>query len=261
MPNDLPARDRLIVALDFNTEPEAKCMVDALDGAVNFYKVGWQLFFGTHFSMVRTLTGMGKKVFLDLKMSDIPQTVQQAIKNAPSDSVELIELMTLEGVSETLIAAKAGAKDAKNLKFLMLTLLSSLDDWDMKALYGKDATVSHVVNFRASRALDAGCDGLIASGESVRELREHFRDRQFIIVTPGIRPEGAPVDDHKRYLTPYQAIMYGADYLVVGRPITGSPDPRQAAENIVSEIQRGLSDRPSSWAQEDHPGPKLATVN
>lgn len=240
---DLPAnaKDRLIVALDFDTKQQAMELVEKLGDQVDFYKVGWQLFFGTHFETVKYLTGLGKKVFLDLKMTDIPATIQQAIKNAPAEYVDFLELMTLAGVSDMVRAARDGAQTNPRLKFLMLTVLSSMDDKDIKELYGNDATLEKIISYTARKALEANCHGLIASGDSVRQLREEFGDN-FIIVTPGIRPEGSSTDDHKRSLTPYEAIMKGANYLVVGRPICKSPDPKGVAQSIIADIDRALSD-------------------
>lgn len=240
---DLPAKGRLIVALDFDSEREALALVESLGDAVDFYKVGWQLFFGTHFHAVQKLAAQGKKIFLDLKMTDIPATIRQAINNAPREAVNSLELMTLSGPSAVVKAARAGAPPHTRLKFLMLTALSSMDDADIKALYGAQATLEKVALHTAEKALDAGCDGLIASGSSVKLLRETFKGMEFIIVTPGIRPEGTPVDDHKRSLTPYRAIVDGADYLVVGRPISGSPRPREMAQRISSDIEKALADR------------------
>ncbi len=241
MNKNIEAKDRLIVALDFNTADEAMQVVKKLGDEVEFYKVGWQLFFGTHYTVINELAGMGKKVFLDLKMSDIPTTIQQAIKNTPSKSVDFVELMTLDGVSEVVIAAKEGASSDK-LKFLMLTVLSSMDDDDIKSLYGKDATIDKVISYRAKTAIELDCDGVIASGESVRNLRNELGD-DFYIVTPGIRTEGASTDDHKRSLTPYQAITYGSDYLVVGRPIVQASDPLEVAKNIITDIQKALDEK------------------
>jgi orotidine-5'-phosphate decarboxylase len=245
MQSKLSARDRLIVALDFDTQREAISLVEKLGDSVGFYKVGWQLFFGTHFDTVKELAKLGKKVFLDLKMTDIPQTVKRAIRNAPAEYVEFLELMTLEGVGDVVAAAKSGATNHGHLKFLMLTVLSSLDDNDIKELYGPQATLSDVIHYKAQKAIGAGCDGLVASGESVRDLRAMFGN-QPIIVTPGIRPSGTPVDDHKRSLTPYEAIQFGADYLVVGRPISQVPDPKGAADKIIAEIGQSLCDKAAS---------------
>lgn len=243
MIKNIEAKNRLIIALDFDTADEAMQVVKKLGDEVAFYKVGWQLFFGTHYAVINELAEMGKKVFLDLKMSDIPATIQQAIKNIPDKSVNFIDLMTLDGVSEVVRAAKAGACSDK-LKFLMLTALSSMDDDDIKSLYGEHATINKVISYRAKTAIELGCDGVIASGESVKSLRNELGD-DFYIVTPGIRPEGSSTDDHKRSLTPYQAITYGSDYLVVGRPIAQANNPLTVAKNIITDIQKALNEKKS----------------
>lgn len=235
---NIKVKDRLIVALDFDTADEAMDIVDKLGDDVDFYKVGWQLFIGTHYEVINRLAEMGKKVFLDLKMSDIPATIQKAIKNTPKKSVNFVELMTLDGVSEVVSAAREGAQ-SEDLKFLMLTVLSSMDDSDIKALYGEQATIDKIINYRAKTAINLKCDGVIASGESVKDLRDSL-GTEFYIVTPGIRPAGTPTDDHKRSLTPYEAITNGSDYLVVGRPITQADDPLEVARSIITDIQRGL---------------------
>ncbi len=234
--------ERLIVALDFNGAAQAHWLMQQLEGTVNFYKVGWQLFLGEGWPFVRTLLEQGNKVFLDLKINDIDQTVQAALANMPNEFAGRLELLTINGGSATVNAAKKGRGANPKPYLLMLTVLSSMDATDLKELSPDGATpdTETVVKRRAQQALDAGCEGLIASGSSVRALRDHFRDREFLIVTPGIRPGDAGHDDHKRTLTPYQAIDYGADYLVVGRPITRASDPLQAAQFIISDIEAAL---------------------
>lgn len=243
---DIPAKDRLIVALDVNTNEEALKIVARLGDDVTYYKVGWQLFFGgAAYDLIKELAHRDKKVFLDLKMEDIGTTIELAIKNAPAEFVDHVELLTLKGsgAGDLVAAARRGAaaKQADKLKFLMLTALSSIDDADIKAFYGDAMTLDNYIRHNAKTALEAGCDGLIASGESVRSLRKEFGD-DFYIVTPGIRPEGFAINDHKRSLTPYQAISYGADYLVVGRPITQADDPHKVASNVIDDIRRALDD-------------------
>ncbi len=243
LPIGLAAAARLIVALDFNSATEANRLIGQLGSAVNFYKVGWQLFLGEGWAFVRTLLEQGNKVFLDLKINDIDQTVQAALANMPNEFAGGLELLTINGASATVNAAKKGRGANDKPYLLMLTVLSSMDASDLKELSPDGATIDTetVVKRRAQQALDAGCEGLIASGSSVRALRDHFRDREFLIVTPGIRPSDTGYDDHKRTLTPYQAITSGADYLVVGRPITRASDPLQAAQSIISDIQAGLN--------------------
>ena len=246
LPVEIAASERLIVALDFDTAEEARSLVDALGDTVGFYKVGWQLFLGAGWPFVESLLDAGKKVFLDLKIGDIGNTVRAALGNIPDRFAGRLEMLTLQGGQATVQAAMAGRGERSRPWLLMLTVLSSMDDTDLENLYpGGHAggTLAGVVRLRARMALDAGCEGLVASGESVKDLREYFWDRQFLIVAPGIRPESAARDDHKRSLTPYRAILYGADYLVVGRPVTGSEQPENVARSLVSEMESALQDR------------------
>mgnify|MGYP000435172246 CR=1 FL=1 len=238
---DIPANKRLIVALDYDDQEEALALVEKLGDLVGFYKVGWQLFMKSHFNIIENLAEMEKRIFIDLKMGDIPATIYKALKNMPAKSAHFIELMTLSGLGATVTAAREGAS-SQELKFLMLTVLSSMDEGDIKELYGDQADLKKIILFIAGKAIDAGCNGLIASGDSVRQIREKFGDDP-IIVTPGIRPAGADVNDHKRAQTPQRAIANGADYLVVGRPITQADDAVAAAKSIIAGIQEGLDAR------------------
>ncbi len=245
------ASGRLIVALDVDSVEEAERIVRELDDLVSFYKVGWQLFLPTHFQFVKRLSQLGKRIFLDLKMEDIPEIIQLAIRSAPD--VEFIELMTLKGTSQLIRAAKQGARKGNGettTKFLMLTVLSSQDDEDVHEIYGTSATLDDVVRMRARKAIDAGCDGLIASGQSIQKLREEF-GRNFLIVAPGIRPKGSSTDDHKRTRTPYEAIRDGADYIVVGRPITKNKNMRAAAERVVTDIEAACKETGSPSESRD----------
>ena len=241
-PPGITPADRLIVALDFDSAAEANRLVEKLEGAVNFYKVGWQLFLGEGWPFVRTLLKAGKKVFLDLKINDIGRTVEAALANMPNEFAGRLELLTIHGGSSTVAAARQGRGDNNKPCLLMLTVLSSMDAADLKE-FAPDGAVPDtdaIVIRRARQALDAGCEGLIASGSSVRALRRELCDREFLIVAPGIRPADIGQDDHKRTLTPRQAIADGADYLVVGRPVTQSPAPLQTVQSIIADIQAGL---------------------
>ena len=247
MPTDIPPAspapaDRLIVALDFDSAAEANLLIEKLEGAVNFYKVGWQLFMSEGWPFIRTLLEAGRKVFLDLKINDIDRTVEAALANMPNEFAGRLELLTIHGGSSTVAAAKQGRGDNDKPYLLMLTLLSSMDAADLKELSpdGAMPDTDAIVLRRARQALDAGCEGLIASGSSVRALRRELCHREFLIVTPGIRPADSGHDDHKRTLTPGQAIADGADYLVVGRPITQAPDPLQVAQFIIADMETAL---------------------
>lgn len=246
------ARERLIVALDVDTLDEALQLVDTLGDDVGFYKVGLQLFMAGGLSSVRRLVDAGKKVFLDLKIDDTPRTVQEAVRVSAIDGVEFF---TLQGNAATVRAAVAGRAQRSSPKFLQVTYLSSWDSSDLldrphiaagtdraagadKPTAADKQTIDDQVVNRAGRIVDSGCDGVIASGTSVSRLRREFP--QLLIVTPGIRPSGSSSDDHKRSMTPFEAIRAGADYLVVGRPIRSSSDPRATAHRIHEEIEQAL---------------------
>lgn len=242
LPDELTPSGRLIVALDFNSAEEANELINALGKTVGFYKVGWQLFLGEGWPFVKSLLQRGKKVFLDLKINDIGQTVQAALANVPNDFAGKLELLTIHGSAQTVAAAKKGRGHNAKPYLLMLTVLSSMDSRDLEdfCFPANGTDTATIVKLRAKRALDAGCEGLIVSGASVSALRQEFQGREFLIVTPGIRPRDAERDDHKRTLTPYEAIAQGSDYLVVGRPITRADDPVEAALSIISDIESVL---------------------
>ena len=242
MSTEAGVAERLIVALDVDSFDEAMDLVDRLGDSVSFYKVGWQLFMGTHFRVPEELLRRRKKVFLDLKIGDIPATVRKAVENVPERVLGSLDLMTLQGVSSTAKAIREWRPDGKP-RLLMVTILSSLDRQDLHEVYGENADVDAIVALRAERALAAGCEGLIASGESVARLRARLGPRP-LIVTPGIRPPGAPSDDQRRLLTPFEAARDGADYLVIGRPIRDAPDPLARAEDVIEDIRAGLAARP-----------------
>ena len=237
--------DRLIVALDVPGEPEAAAFVAELTGVVSFYKVGYQLFLAAGMPFVRRLVEQGKRVFLDLKMNDVPETIALAIRQMAGAGVEFT---TIYGTSATARAAVAGRAGAAVPKLLQVTLLTSMDDALDQGLAGGDPRASgsggveEYVLSRGEQAIGAGCDGLIAAGSSVASLRRRLGPDP-IIVCPGIRLAGTSAQDHRRVATPREAIQAGADFLVVGRPIRDAPAPRSAAQAIVSEIEEGLGAR------------------
>ena len=229
---------RLIVALDFEGRDPALRLADQLGDLVSFYKVGWQLFIGAGFPFVRELRRRGKKVFLDVKMDDIEATVEAAVRNMKDE----VDLLTLHGTGATVRAARAGRGGRARPRFLMVTALSSVDSADLGTMSaGPGLEIDDYALRKAHEALDAGCDGLIASGSSVGRLRAAFPGRDFLMVVPGVRPSGTGTDDHKRTLTPTEAIRSGADYLVVGRPVRNAPDPAASAARIVDEIAGGAA--------------------
>jgi orotidine-5'-phosphate decarboxylase len=236
----ISARDRLIVALDVDTGDEAMALVEQLGGDVSFYKVGLQLFMQGGLSIVHRIVARQKKVFLDLKVDDTPRTIQEAVRNS---AIAGVEFFTLQGNRDTARAAIAGRGARTAPRLLQVTYLSSWDAADLQEHLQVQAgapglSMDEQVVQRTRRILESGCDGVIASGTSVAQLRREFP--QLLIVTPGIRPSGTASDDHKRSMTPLQAIRAGADYLVVGRPIRTSSDPKATAHSIQAEIEQAL---------------------
>ncbi len=227
--------DRLIVALDVPTVENAKRLIEILGGAVNFYKIGLQLHFAGGLDLAKELVQQGKKVFLDAKLLDIDQTVTGAVQNVVKMGVTFL---TVHGNGPTIRAAIEGRGKSSALKILAVTALTSLNADDLAEL-GVSMSVEQYVMMRVEKALQAGADGVIASGQEARKVRERAGN-QLLIVTPGIRSEGVPVDDQKRVATPLQAIGAGADYLVMGREILRAPNPGKKAEEILRQIELGL---------------------
>ncbi len=223
-------RDRLIVALDFPTVAAAEAAVEQLGDSVTFYKVGLQLVFAGGLALAERLAAAGKKVFLDVKLLDIDNTVAGAVANIAGMGMTFA---TIHAYPQAMRAAVAARGDAP-LGLLGVTMLTSMNDADAAAA-GFAAPVRDIVVARARDAADAGMDGIVCSPTEAALVRAAIGDR-LAIVTPGIRPAGAGTGDQKRIATPAAAIGAGADYLVVGRPITGAASPRQAAETILAEI-------------------------
>jgi orotidine-5'-phosphate decarboxylase len=226
----IPARDRLIVALDVAKADQARALVATLGGAVSFYKLGLELFMSPgYFELVEWLGAQGKQVFVDLKFFDVPETVRGAVRALRNRG---IAFATVHGNQAILEAAGA---DKGDVKILAVTVLTSLDRGDLDDL-GFQCDVGALVLSRARRALAAGCDGVISSGLEAPMLKRELGER-LLVVTPGIRPvENRPADDQKRTVDVAQAFANGADYIVVGRPIRTAPDPRAAAEAIQATI-------------------------
>lgn len=229
-PISTAVRDKLIVALDLPSVAAASAMVERLGDSVNFYKVGMELTYAGGLSLVSELARAGKKVFLDLKLHDIPNTVARATEQV----VELgATFLTIHAYPQTMKAAAAAAKGS-GLKLLAVTVMTSYDDSDLKEA-GYAFGVKDLVARRAGQARDAGIDGLILSPEETAAMRV-LLGQGMLLVTPGVRPAGADLADQKRVMTPARAIAQGANYLVVGRPVTQAPDPKAAAQAIVMEI-------------------------
>jgi len=223
-------RGRLIVALDLPTVAEADAMVARLGDSVEFYKIGYQLAFAGGLPFVEALTRANKRVFLDMKLHDIGNTIAKGVESVARIGVTFL---TLHAFPQTMRAA-AEAKKGSDLRLLAVTVLTSYDDADL-AEAGYTVSVEHLVAERAAQARDIGIDGLVCSAEEAAPLRL-IVGANMALVTPGIRPAGAASGDQKRIMTPGNAIAAGADYLVVGRPIVEAADPKSAAEAIVQEI-------------------------
>ena len=226
----MDARDRLIVALDVPSVKDAEAVVGLLGDAVSFYKIGYQLAFAGGLAFAQTLIRADKRVFLDLKLHDIGNTVARGVESVAKLGATFL---TVHAYPQTMHAA-IDARKGTGLRILAVTVLTSYDDADLAAA-GYDFTVSELVAERAAQARDIGVDGLVCSAEEAAKLRS-IASAGMVLVTPGIRPDGADKGDQKRIMTPALAIAAGADHLVVGRPILEAPEPKAAAEAIVKEI-------------------------
>jgi orotidine-5'-phosphate decarboxylase len=235
MPRSIIApRDRLIVALDLAGVDAAEAMIARLGDSVSFYKIGYQLAYAGGLPLVRQLAQSGKKVFLDLKLHDIGNTVARGVESVARLGATFL---TVHAYPQTMKAAVDG-RGGSGLKILAVTVLTSYDDGDLHAA-GYRLGVSALVEARAQQAQVLGIDGLICSPEEAARLHKLVGD-QLVLVTPGIRPAGVAAGDQKRMMTPGRAIAAGADYLVVGRPVMEAADPRTAAEAIHEEIAQAL---------------------
>jgi len=226
----MDARDRLIVALDVRSVAAAAAMVEKLGDAVSFYKIGYQLAFAGGLPFAETLIRGGKKVFLDLKLHDIGNTVAKGVESVAKLGATFL---TVHAYPQTMHAA-VEARKGSGLRILAVTVLTSYDDADLAAA-GYDFSVPELVAERAAQARDIGVDGLVCSAEEAANLRL-IASAGMVLVTPGIRPADTEKGDQKRVMTPSAAIAAGADYLVVGRPILQASDPKAAAAAIVNEI-------------------------
>jgi orotidine-5'-phosphate decarboxylase len=227
----IAAADRLILALDVPNIAAAKQLVEQLDDSVRFYKIGLELAMsGEYFPLMRWLLDSGKQVFADLKFYDIPATVAAAVRQLADCGASFLTVHGDRSIMEAAAAAKGN-----ELRVLAVTVLTSISQEDLEQT-GVSISIEELAALRARQAVNAGCDGIIASGLEVRRLRAHI-GADPLIVTPGIRPlEGRKLDDQRRVVTPTQAFEAGADYIVVGRPIRAAADPKGAATAIQAEI-------------------------
>jgi orotidine-5'-phosphate decarboxylase len=222
-------RERLIVALDVSSLEAARAMVARLGDAVAFYKIGYQLAFAGGLGLVPELADAGKRVFIDLKLHDIGNTVTEGVRSVARLGASFL---TVHAYPQTMQAAIEGREG--DLRILAVTVLTSYDDVDIKAA-GYGGSVQSLVATRAAQARALGIDGLVCSAEEAAKVRA-IAGSGMALVTPGIRPTGAAAGDQKRIMTPTAAIAAGADYLVVGRPVIAAADPKAAADAIVAEI-------------------------
>jgi orotidine-5'-phosphate decarboxylase len=234
-PAKIAPRDRLIVALDVPGVAAAEAMIARLGDSVTFYKIGYQLAYAGGLPLVRELAASGKKVFIDLKLHDIGNTVARGVESIATSGAAFL---TVHAYPQTMKAAVEG-RAGSGLKLLAVTVLTSYDDNDLHAA-GYRLGVSGLVEARAQQAQALGIDGLVCSPEEVSNLRK-LVGHGMNLVTPGVRPAGAATGDQKRIMTPARAIAAGADYLVVGRPVMEAGDPRAAADAIVAEIAQASS--------------------
>ena len=241
MPLQTIASQRLIVALDVPDVDHARQMVATLNGAVSFFKIGLTLQLAEGVGeLIRELIDSGKQVFLDYKYYDIEATLRRAVERAAQLGVSFL---TIHG-SGKLIRAAVEGRAQQPLKLFTVTILTSMDKEDIAELGYTAHTVEQLVLFRARKALEAGCDGVIASGEEAKQIKE-LTHNKLLVVTPGIRRDSHPADDQKRRTGPASAIHAGADYLVVGRPIIAAPDPRSEAVSLLEEMQQAFDSRAS----------------
>ncbi len=232
--NSIPRAERLIVALDVPTPQEARALVEKLGDAARFYKIGLELVTAEgYFELLAWLTARGNKVFADLKLYDIPETVRRAVANLRRHGATFLTVHGHRSVME------AAAREKGDMKILAVTVLTSFDQRDigeMQASMGSAMTVEQLVLARARGAAESGCDGVISSGLEAKALKTEVGNR-LLVVTPGIRP-AASADDQKRTVDVAQAFANGADYIVMGRPIRDAADPRKAAEGVQATIAK-----------------------
>ena len=230
-------KERLIVALDYSDMDSALALVDQLGEAVEFYKVGLQLYYSVGNIVVEELAKRNKKIFLDLKLHDIPNTVAGAIQSLANQNIRFLTIHGLGGLGMMKAAVAAKEKyELTHLKILAVTVLTSIDEEEKNQL-NWPGQISDYASSLASLAKDAGVDGIICSPEEIARIKEKC-GKDFYVVTPGIRPLGSDVGDQSRIATPAKAMNAGSDYSVVGRPITQAQNPKEAAIKIVEEMSK-----------------------
>lgn len=233
--SNLSSRDRVIVALDFATIDEARALVAALGDSTTFYKIGHQLAFAGGLALVPELKAAGKRVFLDLKLLDIDNTIKGGVSSVAALGADMLTLHAYPKAMHAAVAAKKATREAADLMLLGVTVLTSMDDADLVDA-GYAMTASELVAKRAKQAAETGMDALVCSPLEVTNLRKMLGN-SIALVVPGIRPAGSDKGDQKRVMTPSEAQAAGADFLVIGRPINAADDPKSAMESIVKELE------------------------
>src|SRR5258708_10984291 len=234
-PINVPPRERRTVPLDLPWVAAAEAMIARLGDSVTFYKIGYQLAYAGGLPLVRQLASAGKKVFADLKLHDIGNTVARGVESVAGLGATFLTVHAYPETMKAAVEARAGS----DLKILAVTVLTSYDDGDLHAA-GYRLSVSDLVEARAQQAQVLGLDGLVSSPEEAAALPK-ILGHQMVLATPGIRPAGSATGDQKRIMTPGRAIAAGSDYLVVSRPVVEAADPKAAADAIQAEIAQALT--------------------
>ncbi len=240
----MPAKDKLILALDVNDPGYALEIVDRFSDWVNTFKVGLELFVSSGPKVIRNIHDRGKKVFLDLKLHDIPNTVSRTAQVIAEMQVDMFNIHASGGMemmkkTKESVVELCLKKNLKRPKIIAVTVLTSISPEEFKKEMGFQHSIKTHVKHLASMAFKAGLDGVVASGHEIEAVR-NVTDKNFIIITPGIRPSWAPPDDQRRTMTPKEAIHRGASYLVVGRSVLRQSEPEKAIELISLEIMSSL---------------------
>jgi orotidine-5'-phosphate decarboxylase len=243
---ELSPAERLVLALDLDNDQEALAIVDELKGSVGLFKVGHQLFTAYGPDIVRRIIGRGGRVFLDLKYHDIPATVAKASAEAVKLGASIFNVHALGGLDMMKAAAESARETADKLGVpapvtLAVTVLTSMDEKNLRKELKIMRSLQREVNHLARLAQRAGLHGVVASPQEIKMLRRAVRG-EFVILTPGVRPAWAGKDDQKRTMTPAEAVVAGADYIVIGRPVLKAADRGEAVRKIIEEIETGVSD-------------------
>lgn len=235
----MQAKDKLIVALDYPTLDEAKKTVELLEDKVSIYKVGLELFLNSAGEAVNWIHEQGKKVFLDLKFHDIPNTTFMASKFAASKDVFMFNVHAAAG--EKAMTEIAKLTEGKEQLAIAVTVLTSMSEEEVRGLYQTEATLNEVVESLADATYKAGMNGIVCSPWEAQTIKDKY-GADFKTVCPGVRPEWAAKNDQTRIMTPYKAIKSGCDFIVVGRPITKADSPKNAAELVLGEIEQAIKE-------------------